>query len=199
MEVLFVKAGENVTTVTEVVSIGELDINVADPSGYETEDHVFMSETDASELEYLGICTGVDGNTISVSLGVQVEKSSGAAIWTATNAIQFDIGKSNPAKPLDAGVRIDYPVGGGFIANKIADDRERITFSYPIISKTKLAEWETFRDDILSKIDTFTMVDEDLTINTVKSLLSLYPTRSVMTNYGSIVFSLGIITAGGYV
>jgi len=186
------------TTTTEIVSIGEVAIDLASAAGIDVGDYVFISEADDSEIECLGKCIGKNSNTITCAAGPTAAKASGAKVWTPANILDFGVGVNGYAQPVDRGVLTEKTVGGVWTRNKIADTSEEITFIVPIMSATLYAAWGTFIDTTLLGYDTFTFVNERREIFQVQNTIRNEPGTRGPEGYRNIQFHFGINAAGVY-
>ncbi len=129
------------------VNAGAKVIPVTDTSGFAVGDPIFISETDGSEVEYLGEIVSKTASDITISYAVKESKGPGYKVWKPTyyELMPYDV--SSPDKRTALGVETQRTQSGVPYRTRIADP-------YTIVTLT----WEMLPRSVLQALDTFIIV-----------------------------------------
>jgi len=154
------KATERPTS--QAVGIGATDIPIADASSYfAAGERVFISESDATEVEYLGTIRAADSDSITVEFATAAAKGAGAKVWTPDKVFEWPAGEDARAKRIrHSGVEVVRSLGGVAYATRLALPYEVEEVAFESLTDGRRAQLEDFFDEAADGgLDAFTYVD----------------------------------------
>lgn len=140
------KSDAKVTTapVTDAATIIPID-NSGTPHPYLVGDHVFISESDDTENQYLGTVTAETTTTITVSNPVQGAKLINAKVWQPTTYFAPTYGPGwHVSRGFDTRTEIDESEGGLWYPVNRGDPMETVTLVWPAAEPTDWDLLQTF-------------------------------------------------------
>lgn len=201
MRPLFATGKQNEQTLTQPVSEGTTDIPVPNASTYFSEgDHLFISENDGSELEYLGIATSVSETTVTVARAVSSAKDVGALLWKPAVVFQWEVGRSSPlVRTYDSGVEVQRSVGGVLYSTQVSDPYRTESLFFERVTRENYQQYEQWvREVIHDGLDAFTYVDEECVVSLVKLLGPKLEQRERHPRLVSLAVELQYVAEGSY-
>lgn len=154
------KATERPTS--QAVGIGATDIPITNASSYfNAGERAFISEPDATEVEYLGTIQAADADSITVEFATAAAKGSGAKVWVPDKIFEWPAGKEVRVRRVhDSGVEVVRSLGGKAYATRLrtAVEVEHVTFEN--VTDERRTELTDFFDQAADGgLDAFTYMD----------------------------------------
>jgi hypothetical protein len=201
MRPLFATGKQNEQTLSQPISEGATEIPVANASTYFAEgDHLFISESDGSELEYLGIATSVSTTSVTVARPVASAKSAGALLWKPVAVFQWEVGRSSPlVRTYHSGVEVQRSVGGVLYSTQVSDPFRTESLFFERVTRENYQQYEQWVCDVIHDgLDAFTYVDEEGVVSVVKVLGPKLVQKEHYPRLVSVLVELQYVTQGSY-
>lgn len=159
---LFCQSKDVQRETSQAVGAGARLIPTADADDYFCAgQRVFISEPDASEVEFLGAIQSVAEDTITVELATQAAKSEGAKLWTPQAAFEWPAGAADAARrSRRSGVEVVRSLGGVAYATRLHSpyEIERVQFDNLTPERfAQLSSW--FEQQADGGLEEFSYVD----------------------------------------
>ena len=154
------KAVERETS--QAVGIGAKVIPTPDAASYfESGNRIFISEPDATEIEYLGSVQSVAADSITATLATEAAKGSGAKLWTPAALFEWPVGSESAARRVrHTGVETVRSLGGNAWATRLESPYEIEVVRFDNLTREKseqLSAW--FDNEAGGGLEEFTYVD----------------------------------------
>ena len=201
MRPLFATGKQNEQTLAQAIPEGTTEIPVANASNYFTEgDHLFISESDGSELEYLGIATSVSTTVVTVARAVSSAKSTGALLWKPVAMFQWEVGRSSPlVRTYNSGVEVQRSVGGVLYSTQVSDPYRMESLFFEQLTRENYQQYEQWVHDVIHDgLDAFTYVDEECVVGVVKLLTPKLVQKERYPRLVSLLVELQYVAEGSY-
>lgn len=136
---------------TASVSVGEAvsSFTISNtPNPISVDDQVFISASDDSKIQSLGLCLTSDATTITTTLQTQQSIGSSAKLWVPTDYVSFpwrfsrDGGNSQSS---DDGFQTLVTAGAQAFVFQNADASDSLNFSVSACRPEEYEAWKTFR------------------------------------------------------
>lgn len=152
MNPIFAKGKTNEQSESGSVAAGVTVIPVADANSYfAVGQPIFISETDGTEVEYLGPAIAVSTSAVTVTHALQQAKGPGYKVWRPTDYVLMPYGISSPFDgTLALGVETQRSLGGEVYRTKTEDSYKQAVLTW---DKLKALTWiimRTFIVDVLN-------------------------------------------------
>ncbi len=146
-KITFSKGKSNEQTTTGAITAPSKVILLAGKTaGFSVGDYCFISESDDTELEYLGQITAIDPDvSVTVTYDVAADKASGAKFWKATNILEFEYANEYPASRSEkVHQAVGYTDGGQIYVSTKGVEEKLIPLHFELMTKTnydELLDW----------------------------------------------------------
>jgi len=167
---------------------------------------LWLSKSDDSGNQCLGLVTDVDGNDVTTARGANGAKGASSKIWTAPAAqlVVFSTGPTGDYEPeSDSNIVFESTQGGTSVATRVGGriDRLILTFSPGRVLTSALVTadwlaWRTFlRDKIREGLDTFSLAlwDMEENVSAVREVRYMSPISSVSFGTGRKFASFSLL------
>jgi len=144
--VCFGKTDED--TLTSPPSATATTLNFDNSGGdYAEGDLVFISESDDTEVEFMGDVISATAGGVVVRHPVQTDKSASAKIWKPTTYLWFTYGPGDSEqKEFDIGTTTEKSRGGQIYVTKLADTVEKLTLQFSEAITSDFYDYTQFID-----------------------------------------------------
>lgn len=147
---------------SEALGIGVRQIPTADAdSHFFAGQRVFISETDETEIEFLGIILSVAADSITVEFATQAAKNSGAKLWTPPAVFDWPAGTADSSRRTrHSGVEVVRSLGGEAYATRLREPYNIEIVQFDNLSDERFARlflW--FDQNADGGLEEFTYVD----------------------------------------
>ncbi|MBU2051201.1 MAG: hypothetical protein KKH61_19810 [Gammaproteobacteria bacterium] len=152
--VAFGKSAAKTSTSSVGNAVTVIPINNGDTS-YEAGDHVFISQSDDTEYQYLGVVTEAAADHVHVSLATNSDKGSSAKVWQPTTYVAFSVGPQSVMRRVrDTGTETLVSRGGQVYGIQARDAVERLEWGWSVGDAGDFGDFKDFistsRDEGLS-------------------------------------------------
>lgn len=102
---------------------------------------LFVSETDASEPEYLGAVNSVSATTVGFTFAVRAAKEAGAKLWRPATSLLCPGVRGVPTKrKSDPGVAVERSLGGTSYAVRVGEPRTTLELALESLTPVRESE-----------------------------------------------------------
>jgi hypothetical protein len=173
MKPLFTLGKQIECPLTQFVEEGSNQLPIAGASIYfSVGDKIFVSESEGSELEFLGNATAVETNLLTTAHPLSSDKNAGALVWKPSAQFEFEIGRSSPfLRSFDTGIEIQKTVGGQVYSTRVREPGWTETLTFSKLSRSNFLAFQEFlQNSLYDGLEEFTYVDEAGEISIVRLL-----------------------------
>ncbi|MBN1867725.1 hypothetical protein JW916_10570 [Candidatus Sumerlaeota bacterium] len=197
---LFTRERELERSLSQSADAGSRVLYTASASDFSVGDRLFVSESDGSELEYLGAIAEVAPTSLTATFPLETAKSATARVWRPASAFQWETVTASPSvdRVLREGIVAERSVGGALWSARVADPWREDTLRFPGLSR---AHFTAFRSWLASAtrggLDDFTWVDETRCVARVRLLDSGFDQKETVSRVVDLVLKLAVLEEGG--
>jgi hypothetical protein len=197
---LFAKARDRERTLTQAAQAGTKTLHVSAPSEFALGDRIFVSESDGSELEYLGPVTQIGADSLTVTHALANPKTITARIWRPQSAFQWDTVTTEPVERVfHEGIAVERSVGGALWAVRLADPIREDTLRFTGVSRAAFASFRSWLSShACGGLDDFTWVDEQRACARVRLLNCDFIQLEKVPRVVALDIRLAVLGEGAY-
>jgi hypothetical protein len=202
MTPLFCQGKDIQRETSAAVGIGARLIPTAEANSYFRPGvRVFISEPDATEVEFLGAIQSVASDSITVELATQAAKNEGAKLWTPLAVFEWPAGAAGATRRIhQGGVEVVRSLGGVAYATRLHSpcETENVRFDNLTDERFELLS-SLFTQQANDGLEEFTYVDDGRAVWRVRLEA---PTLESSRNARDLVvvgFNLHLLDAASYV
>ncbi len=198
---LFAQGREAEQTLGDIAAAGATTIALAGADGiFAIGEQIFVSESDASETEYLGAVKSVSPTDLDFSLPVRVSKNSGGLLWRPVSSLSVGGDPKLPQRRRSlTGVHVEQSLGGMVFAVQTGAAGEILDWRLGQLAPAQAAALGVWLDStVQGALAAFTLIGPARELNAVRLREAEYVRKEGPG--GETVFELNLLVeqAGGY-
>lgn len=198
---LFAQGRDAEQTLGDVVAAGATTIALAGANGiFSVGEALFISESDATETEYLGAVKSVSPTDLDFSLSVRVSKNSGALLWRPVNSLNIGGDPKLPQRRRSlTGVHVERSLGGTVFAVQTGAAGEILDWRLDRLTPAQSAALGVWLDStVQGGLAAFTLIAPTRELNAVRLREAEYVRKEGPGGETAFELNLLVEQAGGY-
>jgi hypothetical protein len=199
---VFARGKQQEQSLTQAATAPTNQLYTADAStNFSVGDLILISESDGSELEFLGSVTATTPTYLTTSLSLAADKAATAKLWRPSASFVWP---ATPSLPLEkdhsTGIVTARSLGGTLFSARVADPRRVDRLE---VERMRVADFESLRAWVATSLDDglldFSYVDEGGEVSRARLMAPEFLQRQDDEQLTSLAVEIAVLAEGEYV